>query len=52
MNAAIDQLRLAARTTDTGERIRLLTGALTDTGNAIGQLAQFDSDGRPRPPRK
>lgn len=52
VNAAIDQLRLAARTTDTGERIRLLTGALADTGNAIGQLAQFDSDGRPRPPRK
>lgn len=52
VNAAIDQLRLALRTTDTGERIRLLTGALTDTGNAIGQLAQFDSDGRPRPPRK
>ena len=52
VNAAIDQLRLAARTADTGERIRLLTGALANTGNAIGQLAQFDSDGRPRPPRK
>lgn len=52
MNAAIDQLRLALRTADTGERIRLLTGALANTGNAIGQLAQFDSDGRARPPRK
>lgn len=52
VNAAIDQLRLALRTTDTGERIRLLTGALANTGNAIGQLAQFDSDGRARPPRK
>ncbi|WP_347010165.1 helix-turn-helix transcriptional regulator [Bifidobacterium longum] len=52
VNAAIDQLRLAARTADTGERIRLLTGALANTGNAIGQLAQFDSDGRARPPRK
>ena len=27
VNAAIDQLRLALRTADTGERIRLLTGA-------------------------
>lgn len=52
VNAAIDQLRLALRTADTGERIRLLTGALANTGNAIGQLAQFDSDGRARPPRK
>ena len=52
VNAAIDQLRLALRAADTGERIRLLTGALANTGNAIGQLAQFDSDGRPRPPRK
>lgn len=52
VNAAIDQLRLALRTADTGERIRLLAGALANTGNAIGQLAQFDSDGRPRPPRK
>lgn len=48
VNAAIDQLRLALRTADTGERIRLLTGALANTGNAIGQLAQFDSDGRAR----
>lgn len=37
VNAAIDQLRLALRTADTGERIRLLTGALANTGNAIGR---------------
>lgn len=36
VNAAIDQLRLALETKDTGERIRLLNGALQNTGNAIG----------------
>lgn len=45
VNAAIDQLRLALETKDTGERIRLLNGALQNTGNAIGQLALFESDG-------
>lgn len=52
VNAAIDQLRLALETKDTGERIRLLNGALANTGNAIGQLAQFNKDGTVRPPRE
>lgn len=52
VNAAIDQLRLALETKDTGERIRLLNGALQNTGNAIGQLAQFNADGTQRPPRE
>lgn len=52
VNAAIDQLRLALETGDTGERIRLLNGALANTGNAIGQLAQFNKDGTVRPPRE
>lgn len=52
VNAAIDQLRLALETKDTGERIRLLNGALNNTGNAIGQLAQFNADGTRRPPRE
>lgn len=33
-----------------GGRIRLLNGALQNTGNAIGQLAQFNADGTRRPP--
>jgi len=45
VNVSIDQLRLALETGDTGERIRLLNGALANTGNAIGQLAQFNKDG-------
>lgn len=52
VNVAIDQLRLALETKDTGERIRLLNGALANTGNAIGQLAQFNKDGTVRPPRE
>ena len=52
VNAAIDQLRLALETKDTEERIRLLIGALNNTGNAIGQLAQFNADGTRRPPRE
>lgn len=52
VNAAIGQLRLALKTADTGERIRLLNGALQNTGNAIGQLAQFNADGTRRPPRE
>lgn len=52
VNVAIDQLRLALETKDTGERIRLLSGALNNTGNAIGQLAQFNADGTRRPPRE
>lgn len=52
VNVAIDQLRLALETGDTGERIRLLNGALANTGNAIGQLAQFNKDGTVRPPRE
>lgn len=52
VNAAIDQLRLALETKDTGERIRLLNGALNNTGNAIGQLARFNADGTRRPPRE
>lgn len=52
VNTAIDQLRLALETKDTGERIRLLNGALANTGNAIGQLAQFNKDGTVRPPRE
>lgn len=52
VNAAIDQLRLALETKDTGERICLLNGALNNTGNAIGQLAQFNKDGTVRPPRE
>lgn len=52
VNAAIDQLRLALETKDTGERIRLLNGALNNTGNAIGQLALFESDGSRRPERR
>ncbi|MFY4474179.1 hypothetical protein ACJ8MP_06430 [Bifidobacterium longum subsp. longum] len=52
VNAAIDQLRLALETKDTGERIRLLNGALQNTGNAIGQLAQFNADGTRRPPTR
>lgn len=36
LNTAIDQLRLALKTADTGEWIRLLNGALQNTGNAIG----------------
>ena len=52
VNAAIGQLRLALETKDTGERIRLLNGALNNTGNAIGQLAQFNADGTRRPPRE
>lgn len=36
VSAAIDQLRLALETADTGERIHLLNGALSNTGNAIG----------------
>lgn len=47
-----NQLRLALKTADTGERIRLLNGALQNTGNAIGQLAQFNADGTRRPPRR
>lgn len=35
-----------------GERICLLNGALANTGNAIGQLAQFNKDGTVRPPRE
>lgn len=50
VDTAIDQLRLALKTADTGERIRLLNGALQNTGNAIGQLAQFNADGTRRPP--
>lgn len=52
VGTAIDQLRLALKTADTGERIRLLNGALNNTGNAIGQLAQFNADGTRRPPRE
>lgn len=52
VNVAIDQLRLALETKDTGDRIRLLNGALANTGNAIGQLAQFNKDGTVRPPRE
>lgn len=52
LNTAIDQLRLALKTADTGEWIRLLNGALQNTGNAIGQLAQFNTDGTRRPPRE
>lgn len=52
VNAAIDQLRLALETKDTGERIRLLNGALNNTGNAIGQLALFESNGSRRPERR
>lgn len=52
VNTAIDQLRLALETKDTGERTRLLSGALNNTGNAIGQLAQFNKDGTVRPPRE
>lgn len=50
INEAIDQLRLALETKDTGERIRLLDGAINNAGNAIGQLAQFNADGTRRPP--
>lgn len=50
VNVAIDQLRLALKTADTGERIRLLNGALQNTDNAIGQLAQSNADGTRRPP--
>lgn len=52
VSTAIDQLRLALETKDTGDRIRLLNGALNNTGNAIGQLAQFNADGTQRPPRE
>ncbi|MBV3595878.1 hypothetical protein KSX13_08905 [Bifidobacterium longum] len=52
VGTAIDQLRLALKTADTGGRIRLLNGALQNTGNAIGQLAQFNADGTRRPPRE
>lgn len=52
VNVAIDQLRLALETKDTGERIRLLNGALNNTGNAIGQLALFESNGSRRPERR
>lgn len=53
VNAAIGQLRLALETNDMGgERVRLLNGALQNTGNAIGQLAQFNADGTRRPPRE
>ena len=52
VGTAIDQLRLALKTADTGEWIRLLNGALNNTGNAIGQLAQFNADGTRRPPRE
>lgn len=52
VDTAIDQLRLALKTADTGERIRLLNGTLQNTGNAIGQLAQFNADGTRRPPRE
>ena len=52
VDTAIDQLRLAVKTADAGERIRLLNGALQNTGNAIGQLAQFNADGTRRPPRE
>lgn len=52
LNTAIDQLRLALETKDTGERIRLLNGALNNTGNAIGQLALFESNGSRRPERR
>lgn len=52
VDTAIDQLRLALKTADTGEWIRLLNGALQNTGNAIGQLAQFNADGTRRPPRE
>lgn len=52
LNTAIDQLRLALKTADTGEWIRLLNGALQNTGNAIGQLAQFNADGTRRPPTR
>lgn len=52
VGTAIDQLRLALKTADTGEWIRLLNGALQNTGNAIGQLAQFNADGTRRPPRE
>lgn len=51
VGTAIDQLRLALKTADTGW-IRLLNGALQNTGNAIGQLAQFNADGTRRPPRE
>lgn len=52
IGTAIDQLRLALKTADTGERIRLLNGALINTGNAIGQLALFESNGSRRPERR
>lgn len=52
VSAAIDQLRLALETAGTGERIHLLNGALSNTGNAIGQLALFESDGSRRPERR
>ena len=52
VNTAIDQLRLALETKDMGDRIRLLNGALNNTGNAIGQLALFNKDGTVRPPRE
>ena len=44
--------RSQLKTADTGEWIRLLNGALQNTGNAIGQLAQFNADGTRRPPRE
>lgn len=34
VNVAIDQLRLALETKDTEERIRLLNGALNNTGSS------------------
>lgn len=52
VNVAIDQLRLALETKDTGDRIRLLNGALNNTGNAIGQPALFESNGSRRPERR
>ena len=52
VGTAIDQLRLALKRRIRGGRSRLLNGALQNTGNAIGQLAQFNADGTRRPPRE
>lgn len=52
MMLAVARRGLALKTADTGEWIRLLNGALQNTGNAIGQLAQFNADGTRRPPRE
>ncbi len=52
LNTAIDQLRLALKTADTGGADPPAERRLQNTGNAIGQLAQFNADGTRRPPRE